>query len=517
MRLDDDSLTDIREYIAEEIGKQILIKLGCAFAMFALFSIWLPLSLIGPQRDSSGISSMFPNFILVFSVLMFLMAISELRTPRRVVLTGSHILIEGWLTRILLRWSDIHEIRIDDKSEYGKREKLRVLTLMDSRGKKCGQINSNIRGYASLEKQIQSRSSASRGSATLHPEKETRRHARDKRKGKRLSTIVISGIFIISMIPFVDGIAKYLEVRKIEKEGVLIEARIQKYYLYKGIAPRLEFSYTTPDGQTITKDVLMEHPDWKILDGAKTVKVKYLPNEVGTSRLLTGENREFYSKLEGLGIFAGIIVLSLGGIILICLGYDPEQLMNRRLVKSTPRVESPPSMEAQALNFSQEVVGEVIPPFSGLPSGWKVIVPMAFLIGGLGAAIGLVAIALIYLMSRSGGLIAYPLLSIAWKSGDLILAVLLIVSAAGIHRARSWGRHLALGVAAFQILSSIGMLLRFYLVILPSGYLFSQQSQNLILPLKCSSVLLVIWWLMFPTMLLILLNLRGIREEFKRI
>ena len=163
MRLDDDSLTDIREYIAEEIGKQILIKLGCAFAMFALFSIWLPLSLIGPQRDSSGISSMFPNFILVFSVLMFLMAISELRTPRRVVLTGSHILIEGWLTRILLRWSDIHEIRIDDKSEYGKREKLRVLTLMDSRGKKCGQINSNIRGYASLEKQIQSRSSASRG------------------------------------------------------------------------------------------------------------------------------------------------------------------------------------------------------------------------------------------------------------------------------------------------------------------------------------------------------------------
>ncbi len=76
----------------------------------------------------------------------------------------------------------------------------------------------------------------------------------------------------------------------LKESGVETDAEIVERFLApNGVTPRLVYRVTSPDGRSATRNAQLERMVWQDLEGEKTVRVRYVPDEPSISRVLEGE------------------------------------------------------------------------------------------------------------------------------------------------------------------------------------------------------------------------------------
>jgi len=138
------------------------------------------------------------------------------------------------------------------------------------------------------------------------------------RKSKRNAVLCcVGGIAFFCLCVFlgIDAWRTKTNLRLLETEGVEVDARIKRHYIYN-VTPRIEYAFTTPDRATFTRDASMDRSAWDRLQGAKTVRVRYVPSNPDFSRLMDGEVEDMEMNPNVGLVFAGIgIALSVFFIV----------------------------------------------------------------------------------------------------------------------------------------------------------------------------------------------------------
>ena len=96
--------------------------------------------------------------------------------------------------------------------------------------------------------------------------------------------------------------------------------------MHNGIAPRIEYRFTDPSGETRENDVMLELGAWEMLRAQPSVEVVYLPDDPSVHRPLVGyaDSAPFEPALAYplavIGALMGLFFCAMG--IVAFLGYD---------------------------------------------------------------------------------------------------------------------------------------------------------------------------------------------------
>jgi hypothetical protein len=87
-----------------------------------------------------------------------------------------------------------------------------------------------------------------------------------------------------------DGWKEWTSQEQLAKEGVETDATVTKHYLYNGRGPWVEYTFRDAKGQTFERRALLELHEWQLLEGAKTIAVRYVPSNPANNRVAAGED-----------------------------------------------------------------------------------------------------------------------------------------------------------------------------------------------------------------------------------
>jgi hypothetical protein len=241
------------------------------------------------------------------AIAAFSAAISLIRTPRRVIVAPKGLIVEGERETRRWTWSQIGWAS-RGTGAIGFRPQLNVF---DTRGKKLVSIGPEFGDFDGLADSITS------AIAKKHD------HTADKVQGKKAKKsaafLVLAGAAFLAL-GIVNGINASNEKRaaqRLKNEGVETSATVKRHYLYN-VTPRLEYEFTTEDGQPITRDAMVTQAAWSALDGAETVPVRYVPSDPDNNALVSGEVQDEFGSPDtnvllsiGVGLMA-IFFMSIG-------------------------------------------------------------------------------------------------------------------------------------------------------------------------------------------------------------
>jgi hypothetical protein len=488
---------------------------GGFFLLLVLVNFAL-LILAAPSRPSRGGGGMESGWVggMGAGAFFFLAyGFSLLRRPVRARLTPREIVIEGFVSRRSVPWDKVATLRRDKKTELVGHQTYDVLVLLDEQGKTLATLAGNFVNFPALVADVEARSAAARGAPTYDRDAEARRKAKEHHRSRR-KTLVLSAVLLAFGLTAVSwGTYEWWKDRTIRNDGIDTAARLDRHYMIR-VTGWIAFSFKDPaTGRLVSRETSVSDPAWRTLEGQKTVTVRYVPSNPEWNKV-PGEDDGGDSPLVMVGLGAALSVVFIAIFVFTALGYADLSVKDGKLrVKRYGEVDdalepaapantgfvqleeilppqatggmptwmpAPPGAQPP---MPQPIPAEVPPPpgwtygspfptgypyptqplpgTSAVPAGVKVVAVLNILFGVFGLLLN-GGRALFMFVNRGQvvrwGQVAFVVendpLTLAWMTADAVLALALAVSAIGLFRLRRWGRRLALGVAALQLVSS---------------------------------------------------------------
>jgi len=163
-----------------------------------------------------------------------------------------------------------------------------------------------------------------------------------KRKARRMALIM--GSFGVLMLCGSIALAWHTReeargAQLLKESGVETDAQIVDRFLApNGVTPRLVYRVTSPDGRSATRNAQLERVVWQDLEGEKTVRVRYVPDEPSISRVLEGEVEDRQQNDLGyvacaIGAAMSLVFLGFAGLLAFGYGLDVDSKTGKVSIK----------------------------------------------------------------------------------------------------------------------------------------------------------------------------------------
>jgi hypothetical protein len=185
----------------------------------------------------------------------------------------------------------------------------RVMKIYDERGRGVATVTDALEDFDDLVEIIDEH---------LNARADNKGAQISKRKARRLAILI--GSFGVLMLTAAIALAWHTRdearsAKLLRESGVQTDAEIVERFLApNGVTPRLVYQVTNPEGRSATRNAQIERLVWKDLDGEKTVRVVYVPEEPSISRVLEGEVED--PQQNDLGYVACAIVAAMSLVLL---------------------------------------------------------------------------------------------------------------------------------------------------------------------------------------------------------
>ena len=455
-----------RIYAAREgVGLQAAL---CLAGGIALVLVMIGLFVFSIALPKGADDKFLPGLIGGSSVLWIGLigrGIFLLRSVTQVIVDSTGVHLQGFISRRTVPWDQINRIEVDKKPGFLGGASQRVLTLLDTRGKKIAQIPETIAEFETLGNELAERSTAARGHSTYDTAADEERQSKKQLRKMRV-VAVLCGFLALGMgAGFIAALNEELHLRRYETEGVEIQANIVRRYMLR-VTPYIEYSFKDEAGHVHSRNVMMKQRTWDDLIFANTIPVEYLKSDPEWNRPTSGEDETHFGGFVWL-IGAMSLVFAIFCVTSF-LGYDLKSEDGvTRLTRAgktlrqwgTSKNKKPTLglgddaviLEEDAPTMTPVVSPQPAPPQMPPPqkaSGLTVLGVLAIIFGALGAGLDLLRVAVL----RNVSLLA------VWSGIDALLAIALIVVGAGLIGRRAWSRSLGIVVASLQVLSSLAAL-----------------------------------------------------------
>lgn len=530
--------------IAFAFGISLLMIIVIAVSLFSLFT-------------SSSHKPLMPGIIGGMSVIPIFgiwTGIYLLKRPRKIIAGPQGVVIVGLTGRKEIPWSDIADIEIKEvenvtsqwvKTFSGQSAVAnKCIVLRNHANRQIGAIDGNIENFDFLTATITSYCSVTQGKSVYDADLQKNRTIASRKKKMRLNLVLGLFLFLMAIASMTVISIDHFQKQALENEGLSADATIKRIYIYN-VTPRLEYTFSTPDGKSYSKDVMVSkelYDQWK---EGQIIAVKYVPSDPDNSRLLRGHVEDFDVPF-GLLIVFGIVIVAIGAGTL-CMYYlkivdikhengkwkivrldDPEPVMAQSPTAAAfVGTIIPQHQEAQqeAIPMNSPELQTIQQPVAShekktLPGGLKAIGILNILFGSLGAMWnGVRIILLLLLVSRPDDVFLPIMIPEEWgwvmasHSFALLCAVGLCISGIGILRLANWGRILAICAAAAKL--ALGLWDMFDVMRISTGDVDSQQ-QTIAAAVKGGYVFVVVLTLIYPVIVLILMLRRSTRQCFQK-
>jgi hypothetical protein len=195
----------------------------------------------------------------------------------------------------------------------------RVMKIYNERGRRVATVTDALEDFDDLVEIIDGH---------LNARPDNKGATISKRKARRFA--VFFGAF--GVLTFVGAIfmtwhtydqgrsARLLKEVGVQTDAEIVERRLAP----NGVTPRLVYRVTNPEGRSAERNAQIERTVWDDLEGEKTVRVVYVPQEPSISHVLEGEvaeNQENFGYLPGA--ILGVMSLAfLSWATLLAYGYS---------------------------------------------------------------------------------------------------------------------------------------------------------------------------------------------------
>jgi hypothetical protein len=535
----------------QKIVLPVIISLVASIITIIMIIVIFFLGLL--SSDSNPLMPGIVGGISFLPVLGLSFAFYLLRSPVRIVVTDSGLTLEWLIRQKTFSWRMISRLELKDpgifhnwvSSMKGKSKTAsEMLVIFGPNGKKLFEIGDNFENFSALMEQIRQRSSDASGKATFNSQEQIQKKIHRQNKS-RIILLVLGILFAgISISVLVISIVASHNKKLLKTEGQIIEATIMRHYLYN-VTPRLEYSFTLEEGETFSKNVMVNKPYWETLEENSTVPVKYLPSNPKKNTLAFDNANDTDLPLV-IAVPTCLILCFMGGtcIVMYFLKITDLKFENGRFkvvrvgdVKSK-FVSDTLEHEGETVDPSENFnLPEIIPiepvmdyeseieeiQINALPKGLKAIGVLNIIFGTLGFLWNVMRILLAVVLINNPDLlvinVALPeetLLIFVQHLFAAMLALLLVVSGVGILLWKNWARILAVVVVIGQLVIKLKdvMILLFNV---KSGTEGLAPDQAFILKVTIGfCTFLVILTMLYPAVVLILLQRRSAREVFRR-
>ena len=477
-----------------------------------------------------------------------------LRSVVRVTLDGRGITLDGLISSRSIAWEQIDRIERDKRTPLLGGKSYQMLKLLDARGATLASIPDTIAEFHLMANDIAARSAAARGRATFDPAyNEQGRLARESRR-LRWSAVGLVFFAILMAVAFAFGVNEELHLRRYATEGVRTDAKVVRRYMVR-VTPWIEYSFTDAQGHVHDRKTTIQQEVWDALADEGHVPVEYLRSDPNWSRLIAGEEEAnqfggnfLYLTGGGTILFGALAAMALLGFDVKSEGGQMRITRRGRVIRrfGRPTLEpmevpsaplpppslplgsreasSPPLVPLSSYAPRPVATGTVAPaapmPMRSLrPAGIVALGVLSLIFGTLGLLVGGVRVILFSLGKvtlpdgRSIFFDVPPWLKL-WTTADALLAFGLLVAGIGLLWMRRWARNLGMGIAALQLLSSLGGITS----ILLSFNRITQQSGPNSMPALAGgigAVIVQILGMIFPLVLLIILARRNTAEAME--
>jgi hypothetical protein len=301
---------DRRTFVRREsIGLQAAGFIAGGILFLLLLAVNFLALIIRPARPGDSLMPGLIGGVSVIGIGLIARGLFLLRATVRVVLDAAGIQLETLTSRLSLAWAEVDRIEFDKRSSLMGGETLRVARIIGRNGKRLAEISETVGDFDALAAELTARSSAAAGRGTYDAGADERRRVeRDARKIKRVAWAF--AFFTAGMAAALcAGIHEELHVRRFASEGVRVDAKIVRRWMYR-VTPHIEYSFQDSSGHSYSKDAMMyPGPAWDALEGARTVPVEYLRSDPSWNRLTAGES-------PGAQFGGKFLLVSTGGLVM---------------------------------------------------------------------------------------------------------------------------------------------------------------------------------------------------------
>jgi hypothetical protein len=532
---------------SQKVGLHVLMALGASFFMIIIITLNLFIMFLSNKQ-----SIFTPGLIGGLSVIPIMgiaAAIFLLKSPVRVVLDDAGLTLEWLIRRKTILWNEIFEIQIKETdgsvtwwgSFAGKKDQPKErLLLFDRNGRKFAEIPANVKPFDVLIREIHKRTSAVQGVSTFNIDKQTSLEKSARSKKRRL--LLVAGVPLAALgIAF--GIMACMtehDKRLLEKDGRIIEAAVDRRYIYN-ITPRLQYSFTTPDGLSFSNNVMVEREYWDQIENNQTVSVKYLPAKPANNHLVSGQiNSSDFPLPLSIVMSLFITILSIACIIMYFLRISDIKFENGRFkiirenqIELSPAVSSlaqtSGSPSAAYVSQYQEPVPlpvileqpTVVSHLKKLPAGLKAIGILNIVFGSMGVLWNASRFFIAYVIAFQAIEIAQNIelkINPAWilmgHGFAVLVALAFVLSGIVILLFHNWGRILAIICACVKlILGSVEIVSTLFF----SDEITNPEQRFVASVATAFYIFFVLLTMVYPVIVLVILRRSSTREVFRSI
>lgn len=535
----------------QKIGVYTAVAFGISlfFILLALINAFL----LFLSDKNQPLAPAFLSGMFVFAVFGIMAGLYLLNSPVRIVIGRDGLTIEGLIRRKFIPWNQIAQLDVKKEEGFpqnwlslGGKEKMPTekLILLDENEKKIGEIYGKFEQFGLLIQTIRDYSTHVRGISTFHADKHQARQARSQKRN-RVLMLTLGMIFILIGIGLgTNSLLGQRNRRLLQNEGVNIDAKIVKHYIYN-VTPRLEYSFVASDGQTYTKNVMVQRKYWDTLSEEGTVPVRYLPSSPSHSRLVSGQDdsMELSFPLDfGLSVLAFLMGLFFavlyflkiadiktvdGKLRIIRLGQQEISPAAAALLDEEPEIEfeepysAPPPAVPPPSPYTEIPFAVVADTYERprLPGGLKAIGILNIVFGSLGALWNggriLLAILLLHQPILTSEPVELTSSEALWvfisHSLHVFLSLLLVISGIGILMFRNWGRITAIIAAGGKLILGIVEIVH---ACLQHVEITDPEQKFIFTMTRLFYIILIVLTLIYPAIVFFLLNRRSTRELF---
>lgn len=272
-----------------------LVLLGVAGVAF-LIGLILP-----PDRQPFALfiaSTVLPT---MGALAAFGAAFGLLRSPRRVTVGPTGLAVEWNGATRAWKWDEVGWAEVAAAPlSYRK-----TLSVYDPRGKKLVAVGPEFADLDGIAESI-------KAEIGRKPD-DTAGRVQGRKARKSAAFLTLAGVAFLALAA-ANGIHSRQEevaAERLADEGVEADAAVKRVDLYN-VTPRIEYALTPPEGKTVTRDAMLTQEAFRELQGAETVRVRYVPGDPDNNRLVAGEvEDQFGSPRSNLLLSIGVGVMAL--------------------------------------------------------------------------------------------------------------------------------------------------------------------------------------------------------------
>jgi hypothetical protein len=536
-------------------SQNVVLAVAAAFGLSLLMIIVIVINLVLLFTSSSH-NPIMPGIIGGMSVVPIFgitAGVYFLKRPRKITINPQGLVITGTMSQKQITWQEIADVEIKEvesiadnwiKTFSGQSavQKKRIV-LRDGSQRQIGVIDGNIERFDSLAAMIVSYSSQIQNKPVYDSGLQKNRTMASRKKKMRLNLGVGIFLCLMAIASIVVFSVDYRDKQALEKQGKSADATIKRIYMYN-VTPRLEYTFTTADGESYSKDVMVKKEFYGQWKEGQIIPVRYVPANPDNSRLLRGNVEEMDIPFPIM--IAGEVIILAIAIGCVCMYFlkivdikhengkwiivrlnDPE-LSIAALTSSPAAVMQPQNVQVQTVPAAVPVVSlpvqsqqytTVLQGKQKLPGGLKAIGILNIIFGLLGILWnGFQVISVLIIILSSKTVPSQPEVLPDWDwilygpGFSLLCACILCISGIGILQFANWGRILAVMAATGKLI--LGLYQMIDIIFTPLKMSESEQ-EYIIIASKMFACFIVFLTLIYPLIVLILLNRRSTRQSFQ--